>query len=233
MKSLVLYQNVLELPDGSTDGRLADSVCFPDVFEGSVLSPIHQNEKESVFETKFWGSAKDADAVSEGVDHQVEGWFAHAREALELFGRVVQMDVVIGEILLSEPEVETIPLLSGGSVEIFAASVAQSLAWKCLWLATDQYPEAKDVYDAVLLAEKRVRDGAPLDVALLDLTLESNWENHDGFDREKILSLDVNWDDFRREFPSLADRVDPVNDGLLWLSRLADALEPTFAQRKR
>ena len=33
-----------------------------------------------------------------------------------------------------------------------------ALAWKLLWLATDTYPQGKDLYDAVLLAEHTTVD---------------------------------------------------------------------------
>lgn len=66
-------------------------------------------------------------------------------------GRVrdsIQVDVVFNERLLSSP----IPLAVEG-VEVRAASPEESLAWKLLWLASDGWPQGKDLYDAVLLAE--------------------------------------------------------------------------------
>ncbi|PYC74957.1 hypothetical protein C7C45_03455 [Micromonospora arborensis] len=36
---------------------------------------------------------------------------------------------------------------------VLAAPAPLALAWKLLWLATDRYPQGKDLYDAALLAE--------------------------------------------------------------------------------
>jgi hypothetical protein len=67
----------------------------------------------------------------------------------------VQIDVVFGEQLPIPPEPLTLP---GVPVPVPAATAALSLAWKLLWLATDHYPQGKDLYDAVLLAEHTTVD---------------------------------------------------------------------------
>lgn len=73
---------------------------------------------------------------------------------------VVQIDVVFQEPLQDEPVLETLRSSASeqGSVHVpppslWFASKAESLAWKLLWLDTDAHKQAKDLYDAILLAE--------------------------------------------------------------------------------
>ncbi|MFI0712477.1 nucleotidyl transferase AbiEii/AbiGii toxin family protein [Streptomyces inhibens] len=69
-------------------------------------------------------------------------------------GGTVQLDVVFHEPLPAPPELTALrPLGDGPGCRVLAASPALSLAWKLLWLVTDFYPQGKDLYDAVLLAE--------------------------------------------------------------------------------
>ncbi|NOK31941.1 nucleotidyl transferase AbiEii/AbiGii toxin family protein [Corallococcus exercitus] len=66
-------------------------------------------------------------------------------------GRVrdsVQVDVVFNEQLFGAPLRHTVE-----GVEVQVATPEESLAWKLLWLANDLWPQGKDLYDAVLLAE--------------------------------------------------------------------------------
>src|SRR5262245_2386764 len=67
-----------------------------------------------------------------------------------LSGGSVPVDVVFRETL-AEPadKSTTLPATDGGCISVRAAGPAQSLAWKLAWLATDWYPQGKDVYDAV------------------------------------------------------------------------------------
>ncbi|MCK6549497.1 nucleotidyl transferase AbiEii/AbiGii toxin family protein [Myxococcota bacterium] len=67
---------------------------------------------------------------------------------------LVQLDLVFGEELHDPPEETDIPTSDGALVRARTASMRLSLAWKLLWLATDAYPQAKDVFDATLLAER-------------------------------------------------------------------------------
>ncbi len=59
----------------------------------------------------------------------------------------VQLDFTFNETLPLPPE----PTRVAGA-EVQAATPALSLAWKLQWLLNDLYPQAKDLYDAVLLA---------------------------------------------------------------------------------
>ncbi|MGW2088709.1 nucleotidyl transferase AbiEii/AbiGii toxin family protein [Streptomyces sp. NPDC001880] len=69
-------------------------------------------------------------------------------------GGTVQIDVVFNETLPSPPVLTGLrPLGDGPGCRVQAVSPELSLAWKLLWLVTDAYPQGKDLYDAVLLAE--------------------------------------------------------------------------------
>ncbi|AXE82210.1 nucleotidyl transferase AbiEii/AbiGii toxin family protein [Streptomyces atratus] len=69
-------------------------------------------------------------------------------------GGTVQLDVVFNKTLPSPAAVIDLqPLGDGPGCRVLAASPELSLAWKLLWLITDAYPQGKDLYDAVLLAE--------------------------------------------------------------------------------
>jgi len=75
-------------------------------------------------------------------------------EAEGMPGGWVQLDFVFGEKVHGESEQALIALTPGRSgVPLFVASKRLSLAWKLTWLLTDTYPQGKDLYDAVLLAE--------------------------------------------------------------------------------
>lgn len=134
----------------------------------------------------------------------------------------VQIDVVFGEELADPARRVSIEAADGGCVSVRAASPAQSLAWKLLWLLTDSYPQGKDLFDAVLLAERfrlplevldatlRRGDAGPTPVSAVGLTRD--WR--------------VDWDNFSAEYPNLEG--EPAQ----WLSRLEAALQPTFTGAK-
>ena len=128
----------------------------------------------------------------------------------------VQNDFVFGEELAVPPALTPIPTTDGsGTYDVLAAGIEQSLAWKLLWLATDIYPQGKDLYDAVLLAERAplsadvvARTFAIAGTPLKELTSPLDWN--------------VDWDNFKLEAPWVP------GDRLHWQTRLADALRPTF-----
>ncbi|MGP3632505.1 nucleotidyl transferase AbiEii/AbiGii toxin family protein [Streptomyces sp. 24-1644] len=69
-------------------------------------------------------------------------------------GGTVQLDVVFNETLPTPAVLtELSPLGAGPGSRVLAATPELSLAWKLLWLVSDAYPQGKDLYDAVLLAE--------------------------------------------------------------------------------
>ncbi|WIM98247.1 nucleotidyl transferase AbiEii/AbiGii toxin family protein [Actinoplanes oblitus] len=128
---------------------------------------------------------------------------------------IVQVDIVFGEELPIPPEPITLP---GQERPILAATAGLSLAWKLLWLATDGYPQGKDLYDAVLLAERTT-----VDLALVrDLMRPELGDEADRFTAESVLHWpDIQWDNFFREYPELV--TEPHE--LPWLRRLAVALD--------
>ena len=61
--------------------------------------------------------------------------------------------MVFCEDLPVAPVVTPIPHAEGPPSQLRTATRELSVAWKLLWLETDSNPQAKDLYDAVLLAE--------------------------------------------------------------------------------
>ncbi|TQM78522.1 nucleotidyltransferase AbiEii toxin of type IV toxin-antitoxin system [Saccharothrix saharensis] len=123
----------------------------------------------------------------------------------------VQVDLVFNEDLPDAPVTVEVP---PRGTRVLAASPALSLAWKLQWLVTDLYPQGKDLYDAVLLAE---RTSVPLEL-VRDLIRPELGAEADGFTWASVLDLDVDWDNFRAEHPGVGGDARP------WLRRLADAL---------
>ncbi|PWK48772.1 nucleotidyltransferase AbiEii toxin of type IV toxin-antitoxin system [Actinoplanes xinjiangensis] len=125
----------------------------------------------------------------------------------------VQIDVVFGEDLPIEPEPVA---LAGVKPLVLGATAELSLAWKLLWLATDRYPQGKDLYDAVLLAEHTT-----VDVELVrELLLPELGDEALEFSAVTPLSWhDVDWDNFADEYPQVA------GTARHWLRRLALALD--------
>ncbi|ELP64987.1 hypothetical protein STRTUCAR8_03720 [Streptomyces turgidiscabies Car8] len=118
-------------------------------------------------------------------------------------GGHVQLDFVFNELLAEPP----MPVELPGGTSVRAATPALSLAWKLMWLINDMYAQGKDLYDAVLLAERY-----PLPHELLDevFRLSGEWP---GAGRERILLSDVvqavgyvEWDHFVVEYPQLAGK---------------------------
>lgn len=127
----------------------------------------------------------------------------------------VQLDFVFGEKMGDAPVMTEIPTVDGGRTTVWTVSQAQSLAWKLLWLQTDMYPQGKDLYDATLLAE---RTRLPLE--LLERTLR---EGDVDMVADSALAWQVDWDNFRLEYPTVTSDVGEYK------ARLTRALAPTFA----
>ncbi|WP_245979452.1 nucleotidyl transferase AbiEii/AbiGii toxin family protein [Streptomyces diacarni] len=151
-------------------------------------------------------------------------------------GGTVQLDFVFNEPLPA-PAVRTrIPCPAGAAGEpltVRAASRGLSLAWKLLWLVSDAYPEGKDLYDAILLAEDP-------SVALPFETFRAVFRDveYGLYDRNPVLLGDlayaaqcVEWFEFAKEHPHLAGPPDFAHDAppADWVDRLTTALAPTFA----
>ncbi|WUO94219.1 nucleotidyl transferase AbiEii/AbiGii toxin family protein [Streptomyces sp. NBC_00273] len=137
----------------------------------------------------------------------------------------VQLDFVFNEPLPVPPEPAE---LACGAV-VLAATPALSLAWKVLWLISDRHPQGKDLYDAVLLAERHRLPNALLqevfrqageapqpnrDVELLDIVHIAP----EGY-------VGAEWEHFEAEYPELAAPGDEA-----FLARLVAVLAPTFAE---
>lgn len=108
-------------------------------------------------------------------------------------GDAVQVDVVFEEPLCDAPHRESIE----GHPVLFA-SRAESLAWKLLWLDTDRYPQPKDLYDALLLAES-----TSLSSGLVAQVYEGKGERWTP-DLERFAALAIDWPNLEREYPELA-----------------------------
>lgn len=134
-------------------------------------------------------------------------------------GGHVQLDFVFHEELPEEPDPVELP---GGAV-LLAATPALSLAWKLMWILTDMYAQGKDLYDAVLLAERH-----PLPYGLLHEVIRLSGEWPDPFRAEVRLAdvaqavREVEWRHFVQEYPRF------LNDQREFADRLLRALAPTF-----
>ncbi|GAB2530248.1 nucleotidyl transferase AbiEii/AbiGii toxin family protein [Nocardia heshunensis] len=126
----------------------------------------------------------------------------------------VQLDFVFNETPQQPPIWTEIARRgsAGPPACLLAATPELSLAWKLLWLSTDRFPEGKDLYDAVLLAEHC----SPTPELLQEVSPEA-W-----FFRLPSLGLDADWEEFVKDRPDLADQV----DSLAW--RLTVALAPAY-----
>ncbi|MFJ8014064.1 nucleotidyl transferase AbiEii/AbiGii toxin family protein [Streptomyces sp. NPDC096339] len=137
----------------------------------------------------------------------------------------VQMDFVFNEKLAQPPE--AVELSCGATV--LAATPALSLAWKVLWLVTDPYPQGKDLYDAVLLAERYALPNALVQEVFREAG-EWPYPNSELM-LEHIEHLCPNgyvgpeWRHFEAEYPHLA-----APGAEAFLARLVEALRPTFAE---
>jgi hypothetical protein len=141
-------------------------------------------------------------------------------ESPGLPGGHVQLDFVFNERLPEPPEPVELP---GGAI-LYAATPGLSLAWKLMWLINDMHGQGKDLYDAVLLAERH-----PLRRELLHevFRLSGEWP----YRREHILLEDVveaagyvEWDHFVTEYPRFRDREEEFAE------RLVRAVAPAFAR---
>ena len=127
----------------------------------------------------------------------------------------VQIDIVFGERLPLPPEVLILP---GVDEPLLAAPASLALAWKLLWLATDMYPQGKDLYDAVLLAEHTSVDQALVrELIRPELGVEA-----DTFTAETVLSWQVDWSNFTDEYPGISGTAEQ------WTRRLALALDQAW-----
>ncbi|MGW5875299.1 nucleotidyl transferase AbiEii/AbiGii toxin family protein [Nocardiopsis terrae] len=134
----------------------------------------------------------------------------------------VQIDVVFQEPLPEPPRTTML-----GDVPMLTAGPELSLAWKVLWLCTDRYPQGKDLYDAVLLAEAH-----PLPHELLMRVLRPEMGAEADLVDEAYLRRQgccdpQEWAHFVRDCPWVAGGLDD------WLDRFEAALAPVFPRARR
>jgi Nucleotidyl transferase AbiEii toxin, Type IV TA system len=134
----------------------------------------------------------------------------------------LQLDFVFNEHLPADPELTEVSFSSDGpKAVVLAVTPELSLAWKVQWLITDMYPQAKDLYDAVLLAER-----TPLRYQLLRQVMAAADPAYERLQvtLADIASLDyIDFAAFQADHPDLS----AIEQDLL--QRLTTALEPTFA----
>ncbi|MGW5108531.1 nucleotidyl transferase AbiEii/AbiGii toxin family protein [Nocardia sp. NPDC004123] len=126
----------------------------------------------------------------------------------------VQLDFVFNEPLPEPPRWTEIPRLGrpGPAAAMLAAGPELSLAWKLLWLTDDRFPEGKDLYDAVLLAEHCTPTPELLRAVTPDTRFIQLWQ----------IAIDADWAEFAKDRPDLADQQDA------FARRLTEALAPAF-----
>lgn len=109
----------------------------------------------------------------------------------------VQVDVVFGEELWTEPIQTAIPRADGQSTVLWTVDRELSLASKILWLETDGYPQGKDLFDAALLAgTTSVRKDL-----LVRILQKGGMRCSESLDAAFPLSWHVDWDNFIAEAP--------------------------------
>lgn len=131
----------------------------------------------------------------------------------------VQLDFVFGEPLPLPPEPAEIPRPGGGDpLVLLAATPELSLAWKLMWLLSDMYPQAKDLYDAILLAEVAEPDVRMLREMCVagDPYFERNPPTLEAL---AAAFREVDRDEFRKEHPAFSPSLDAGAERLL--ARLA------------
>ncbi len=118
------------------------------------------------------------------------------RTANDLQG-TVQIDLVFGEELWTEPVRTPIPQENGETIVLWTVDRELSLASKILWLETDDYPQGKDLFDAALLAGKTsVRKDL-----LVRILQKGGMRCSHSLDAAFPLSWPVDWDNFIAEAP--------------------------------
>ncbi|MEV6680561.1 nucleotidyl transferase AbiEii/AbiGii toxin family protein [Streptomyces erythrochromogenes] len=129
---------------------------------------------------------------------------------------------------LPEPAVLTaIPRGDGtGPTVVRSAGRELSLAWKLLWLhadcATEGRARAKDLYDAVLLAESPATRLSPRLLREVFRREPGNTAATEALRPDAVALWSVDWEDFRTEHPRVRGTAED------WLKRLGRALAPVL-----
>jgi hypothetical protein len=170
----------------------------------STHAPILLGEiEEAICKALAWG---EADFVEEEIALE-DIWTYERAEGRRLSvpwfsGKVrdvIQVDVVFREPLQDVPTLEVLGDDPAVYPSLWFASRAESLAWKLLWLETDSYPQGKDLYDALLLAEH-----VALPVELVSAVYAGKGETwQHGNTTEFVRALRVDWTGFTALYPAL------------------------------
>ncbi len=176
-----------------------------------IIGAVHQQPAAGLTADRV--SAEDIWSYDRAPGRRLTFPFAIART---LCG-VVQVDFVFGQWLPVPPQLVRIPLIGE---PVLTATAQLSLAWKLLWLETDNWPKGKDLYDAVLLAEHTT---VSRDVVRAVLRREVG-RAADSFTAASVLRWTVDWDSFRDAYPTI------TGDLERWQNRLALALARSFGE---
>ncbi|MFD4871187.1 nucleotidyl transferase AbiEii/AbiGii toxin family protein [Streptomyces sp. NPDC058412] len=138
---------------------------------------------------------------------------------------VVRLDFARDEWLPEPPVPTAIPRGDGtGPTVVRTASRELSLAWKLLWLHADCAAEgraqAKDLYDAVLLAEAEATRLSPRLLRTVFRHEPGRTAAADALCLDAVALWSVDWEAFRANHPQVRGTAQE------WLERLGRALEP-------
>ncbi|MEV7024239.1 nucleotidyl transferase AbiEii/AbiGii toxin family protein [Kitasatospora sp. NPDC093558] len=136
----------------------------------------------------------------------------------------VQLDFARDEWLPEPPVWTAIPRGDGtGPTVVRTASRELSLAWKLLWLhadcTTDGRAQAKDLYDAVLLAEAEATKLSPRLLRKVFRHEPGLTASADALRPDAVALWSVDWETFRADHPQVRGTAEE------WLERLSRALE--------
>lgn len=137
---------------------------------------------------------------------------------------VIQMDFVFAQKMHRPGKEVVIKMGEHSAVPVICACEEESLAWKLLWLWSDMWPQGKDLYDAVLLAERY-----PLSSELLEKVFSDAGEvikpiNYQGFPFSSKYTGEADWDNFLKECPWV------IGSEAEWRARLIEAVKPTMKE---
>ena len=145
----------------------------------------------------------------------------------DLPAAVVQMDFVFEQKLHAPAQEMEIDMTGHDAVSVMAASVEESLAWKLLWLRSDIHPQGKDLYDAVLLAERSILTAELLKQVFGGDQCSKLLGSAKGFPFEVHATANVDWENFIKECPWVTGTAHE------WMARLAESLRPTVLDLRK
>ena len=120
----------------------------------------------------------------------------------------IQIDLVFEDELLEPAGLQSITLDESPPVAVWLASRELSLAWKIQWLAGDNYPMGKDLYDAVLLVESL--DTCEAIPALVSALVSRDAKPGEGTTTWASVRFELpcptEWAEFVSEYPHVTDR---------------------------